>query len=62
MVCTLEAGLKYIVENRVAKKLVESHKIGAEVEASISNLRRLRFSEAGPVMENMLNSYFKNYE
>ena len=55
VVCTLEAGLKYIVEARVAKKLVESHKIRAEVEASISILRRSRFYEAGPVMENMLN-------
>ena len=55
VVCTLAAGLKYIWEARVAKKLVETHKMRAEVEASISILRRSRFSEAGLVMESLLS-------
>jgi hypothetical protein len=55
VVCTLAACLEYIWGARVTKKLVETHKIRAEVEESISILRRSRFYEAVPVMENMLN-------
>ena len=54
-VCTLAVGLKYIWEARVAKKLVATFKMRAEVEATISILRKSRVSEASLIIETMLN-------
>jgi hypothetical protein len=60
VVCTLAACLEYIWGARVTTKLVETHNMRAEVEESIYILRRSRFYEAVPVMENMLNYYYNN--
>ena len=54
----MHPSINYNWEARVAKKLVETHKMRAEVEASISIIRRSRFLEAGLVMENMLHRQY----
>ena len=54
VICTLATGLKYIWEARTSKKVVETYKMRAEIEAKISILRRSRYSEAGGIIETML--------
>ena len=56
VVFTLAVGLKFIWEARVAKKIIQVHKMRAEMEAKICILRKSRYAEVVGVLESMLGT------
>ena len=52
--CILITGLKYIWEARLAKKVVNKHRMRAEIEARVSILRKTRFLSSAELIADLI--------
>ena len=56
--CILITGLRYIWETRLAKKVVTTFRMRAEIEAKVSILRKTRYQASAVIMAELLGNLY----